>query len=292
MGFIYKITCLITNKVYIGQTTCKKVQERWTQHLNSARLFREYRNDPEFKRKVAKSHLYRAMFAYGVDNFHFEIIEILPKLLLNPREKYWIEYYDSIKNGYNIMPGGNNYPKCKRGFGKKGNFKRERKGKLNVKRDKRKHTHMFIPQTDKEGRKLIREGLPDHCKYTFDKSKGKSVFKIKNHPLCPNRQFLIDNYESFEAAKQAVIDFIEGLKAKNEKYKPAEKAWAKLPEGIIKVDLGFKVQKKHSNGKYIKNCRKRYKTEEENFNDALTYLNECLRKLGQPEVNITYQEII
>ena len=34
MGFIYKITNTINDKVYIGKTT-RTIEERWKEHLNS-----------------------------------------------------------------------------------------------------------------------------------------------------------------------------------------------------------------------------------------------------------------
>ena len=45
----------------------------------------------------------------GEDNFNFSIIEICPANELDEKEKYWITYYDSIKNGYNLIEGGNCY---------------------------------------------------------------------------------------------------------------------------------------------------------------------------------------
>lgn len=44
------------------------------------------------------------MRKYGVENFHIELIEETN----NPEEKeiFWIEYYDSFKNGYNATIGG------------------------------------------------------------------------------------------------------------------------------------------------------------------------------------------
>ena len=45
----------------------------------------------------------------GEDNFNFSIIEICSANELDEKEKYWITYYDSIKNGYNLIEGGNCY---------------------------------------------------------------------------------------------------------------------------------------------------------------------------------------
>lgn len=46
------------------------------------------------------------MNKYGISNFTFEIIEECDKQSLNEREIYWIEYYDSFHNGYNMTIGG------------------------------------------------------------------------------------------------------------------------------------------------------------------------------------------
>jgi len=42
----------------------------------------------------------------GPENFSFEILEECPESALNERERYWIDFYCSIENGYNTMPGG------------------------------------------------------------------------------------------------------------------------------------------------------------------------------------------
>ena len=46
------------------------------------------------------------MRKYGYNHFSIEQIEECPNELLQEREKYWIEYYDSYKNGYNATLGG------------------------------------------------------------------------------------------------------------------------------------------------------------------------------------------
>lgn len=94
MGYIYKITNTINNKVYVGQTI-KSLQKRFTQHKNNS-------NKPYFSQIV----LYKAFNKYGIENFVFEKIEEVPNEILDDREKYWIDYYDSYFNGYNSTLGG------------------------------------------------------------------------------------------------------------------------------------------------------------------------------------------
>lgn len=94
MGFIYKITNKLNNKVYIGQTI-KTVQKRFVQHKNNS-------NKPYFSQIV----LYKAFNKYGIENFVCEQIEEVENSLLDEREKYWIDHYDSYFNGYNSTLGG------------------------------------------------------------------------------------------------------------------------------------------------------------------------------------------
>ena len=104
MAYIYKITNDINNKVYIGLTTLNNPIDRWTKHLG------EYTSAT----KYSKRPLYEAMNKYGIEHFHFEIVEETnePK----EREKYWINYYKSYIgfkdcNGYNATLGGNGVAK-------------------------------------------------------------------------------------------------------------------------------------------------------------------------------------
>lgn len=52
--------------------------------------------------------MYRAINKYGIENFSIETLEETE----NPeeREKYWIEYFGSFKNGYNATIGGDGKP--------------------------------------------------------------------------------------------------------------------------------------------------------------------------------------
>ena len=94
MGYIYKITNTLNNKIYIGQTI-KTVQKRFTQHKNNS-------NKEYFSQIV----LYKAFNKYGIENFVCEEIEEVTNDKLDERERYWINYYDSYFNGYNSTLGG------------------------------------------------------------------------------------------------------------------------------------------------------------------------------------------
>lgn len=94
---IYKITNLINNKCYIGQTI-KTLNTRKLQHINTS------------KRNIEVSHhLYSSFNKYGIDNFIFEEIDTASTIdELNKKESYWIEYYQSTNPnlGYNLKGGG------------------------------------------------------------------------------------------------------------------------------------------------------------------------------------------
>lgn len=102
-GWIYEITSSKTKKKYIGQTRVS-IQQRWSQHRSAAKNIDD---DNQYL-------LYKAMNKYGVDNFDIkQIEEIVSKTkdelikLLNQREIYYIEHYQSLMPcGYNMTPGG------------------------------------------------------------------------------------------------------------------------------------------------------------------------------------------
>ena len=96
MSYIYKITNNVNGKIYIGKTN-RSIEERFKEHC------KDY-----LRRDCEKRPLYSAMRKYGIENFFVELIEETN----NPeaREKYWIEYYGSFKNGYNATTGGDGKP--------------------------------------------------------------------------------------------------------------------------------------------------------------------------------------
>ena len=94
---IYKITNLINQKVYIGQS--RNIKERWKQHRYAYLELREKEKDYP---------LYRAMRKYGLENFSFEVIEECQIKDLDEKEIYWINFYKATDTsfGYNLREGG------------------------------------------------------------------------------------------------------------------------------------------------------------------------------------------
>lgn len=87
---IYKITNKNNGKIYIGQS--QNILLRWEQHKQGYQTlsgwYEDARNESE-----------------SIDDFSFEVIQECKKEELDELEIYWINYYDSIKQGYNrAMP--------------------------------------------------------------------------------------------------------------------------------------------------------------------------------------------
>lgn len=83
---IYKITNLINNHIYIGQSV--DIKRRFREHKGGGILVVD-----------------KAIKKYGVENFSFEVLEECDSSRLDEREEYWIAFYDSYRMGYNCTYG-------------------------------------------------------------------------------------------------------------------------------------------------------------------------------------------
>jgi group I intron endonuclease len=94
--YIYKITNVVNQKIYIGQTI--NPSERWSRHKNRGKNI-----------KYIRHPLYCSMKKYGIDKFIFEIInQYLNADDADINEIKYIEQYKSRDRqfGYNIDEGG------------------------------------------------------------------------------------------------------------------------------------------------------------------------------------------
>lgn len=85
---IYKIENNINHKIYIGQSV--NIERRWRDHRSAQ----------------DELPIHRAFYKYGIENFTFEIIEECSKEELDEKECYYIHYFNSYNNGYNLTVGG------------------------------------------------------------------------------------------------------------------------------------------------------------------------------------------
>lgn len=91
--YIYKITNMLTGKIYVGQHKVREGETLRSYMGRGGRLLKDYK---KFGRKI----------------FSKEILEYLDDdekhLLVDEREKFWIKELGADKTGYNINPGGKN----------------------------------------------------------------------------------------------------------------------------------------------------------------------------------------
>ena len=84
MYYIYKITCIITNKNYIGKSTIP-ISKRWNRHLRDSQKL--------------DTHLARAMKLYGTENFFIEEIDSCEELV----KRYQGEVSVSLNSNQNYL---------------------------------------------------------------------------------------------------------------------------------------------------------------------------------------------
>lgn len=89
---IYIIKNTINSKVYIGQSV--RCKNRWEAHLSAAR-------------SGEGTEIHVAMRNLGIENFSCEILEECKEDQLDEKESYYVEKYNSVKEGYNMKAGGN-----------------------------------------------------------------------------------------------------------------------------------------------------------------------------------------
>lgn len=95
---IYKIINHINNKIYIGQSI--DIDRRFKEHVRTSKLNKD--NMP----------IHKAMHKYGIENFSLVVIEECGVSLLDEKEKYYINCFNTTNKhiGYNIVVGGNTGP--------------------------------------------------------------------------------------------------------------------------------------------------------------------------------------
>ena len=84
------------SKVYIGKS--KNFESRKMSHFYNSNY-----------KKTTSTKMKRAINKYGFDSIKWEIIFESDDIdIINEKEKEYIIFFDSIKNGYNISNGGGN----------------------------------------------------------------------------------------------------------------------------------------------------------------------------------------
>jgi hypothetical protein len=90
---IYKMTNIVTNKVYIGYTKMGIENRIHKHYLNAI--------------SGLETKLYFSIRKHGIHNFKYKCIDESDSFNeIKNKEIYWIEKYDTLKNGYNMTKGG------------------------------------------------------------------------------------------------------------------------------------------------------------------------------------------
>ena len=90
---IYKITNIITDECYIGQSV--NIAERFVEHAKCGLGI----DTP------AGNKLYKSMQEYGIHNFSWQLIEVCKREELNEKEKFFINLYNAVEFGLNSSKG-------------------------------------------------------------------------------------------------------------------------------------------------------------------------------------------
>ena len=155
MRGLYAIRNKVTGKYYVGETLY--LRKREIQHFSNLKT-NKHEND----------YLQKSYNKYGKDAFEFIILEADNSFTLeelNEKEKYYIEYFDSYKNGYNLTVGGE---------GTQGRLLTEEEKKRKSEEMKGEKNHFYGKQHSQETKKLL-------SKRASEKVGQKNPFYGKTH---------------------------------------------------------------------------------------------------------------
>jgi group I intron endonuclease len=161
-GVIYCYHCISTGKKYIGQTVYEERRKRQHRH--------------DCKRGV-DNKFYRAVRKYGWNKFIYGIIEEYDAEVLEEQEVYYIDCYDTYKNGYNSTIGGEGV----RGFSPSEETKKKQSVAAKNRTDIRHNKKYFTEEEKREAKRerdrkyqqKIKERRKEYMKEWREKNKEK-----------------------------------------------------------------------------------------------------------------------
>mgnify|MGYP006267734261 CR=1 FL=1 len=192
------ITCIHSNKRYIGQARCyinpakgKPIRHgtdsRWKQHIYAAK------SNPR-RGCVA---LYNAICKYGADGFTVKTIYICDEKCLNYYESKFIRQYNTLTpNGYNLKAGG---ACCRWSDAVKSKISATKKGRP-------KPTGYGTMMRDlKKGIKSENDMLPEFLYHYKDVSRGIEGYRVLRHPILPDKVFVAKSLSMEEKLRLAKL---------------------------------------------------------------------------------------
>lgn len=219
---IYKITCLITNLIYIGYS--KNLKSRGN----------NYKSNKIKTQKLIK----KSIEEYEWENHKFEIIEYCEIEKLREREIYWINFYNTFNKGLNSNKGGGgpltHTEKTKLKISKKSKLNKGKRINSHWKGKKKSHEICEKNRANKGKRaKSHRKGknITDSHKLKISKSKkGKPIFSNRKCILQYDKNNnLIKEHDSIELAAKYI----------NKNPTAINNALLKIKKGIKATSFGY-----------------------------------------------------
>ena len=236
MNIIYMHTSP-SGKCYIGKTK-RLIEKRLNDHVRNA----NNGIDTKFCRAIRK---------YSIEQFDSIVLENnVDDSIVNDREKYWIEYYDAYKNGYNSTIGGDGGPVR---LGMKNTKEMRMKNSIAQKgKPKKNKGNCGKTSPSKETRKVISE-IVSNTRWVNDGINNKKVSK------CDLDEFLNKNTNWKQGRtkitdvelKKRISESVREYAAKNPKVWVCNKNESKM---ISKKDLDSYLKLGYKRGiKYNEN---------------------------------------
>lgn len=258
LGEVYLVTCLSTGKRYVG-ITIRGYLNRWKKHLAQS--------------KTKGTGLHEDIYKFGEDAFKIEVIESkqyvnrdrLAKWLFK-RERYWISYYDTYLNGYNLTEGGDGIAGVHKSKVLKSLMSEmmkdlyERHPEERVKRTQRAHEEAQKPESRKRMSELQKKRYEEmteeerlkhseSIKQGMDKLPTETKERIKKTQFKKGQETWNKGLETPDEVKKKISDSCKGRKAWNKGVSMPEEQKKKVSEnrkGIPAWNKGKKVERKET----------------------------------------------
>lgn len=185
---IYRHKCLVTNKSYIGQTKFS-MEYRWNGHCYGAK-------------KGITYTFYDALRKHGFDCWEHEVLEDNIQTIeeANTAEIFWIDFYDSMKNGYNDTTGGAQFEMSEE----------SRKRLSNSHKGKKMSTE--ARQHMSEAQKIF-QNRPDIKQKASERSKGRKASDAARQKMsqnnCMHRQEILDKFRGKNSPRAKAVQQID-----------------------------------------------------------------------------------
>jgi hypothetical protein len=236
VGEIYKITNMVNNHVYIGQTRSHRLNKNKYRPFGYMGRFKDHVHECNSNKKNICRYLNSAINKYGVENFKCEkILECAIDKLDENEIKNIKDYGSLFPNGYNLTQGGKTCKQCKMNVDDVSNPTVVNKiPNRNV--EKSEHTKMMISKSLKDAKQdishrnmMMKLTQTQHQQQKYDKFKHvqidesnieKYIHITNNNTL--NYQYIkiningvkttfVGKHETIEEIKNRAIDFIKNL---------------------------------------------------------------------------------